>query len=181
MTTLNPEALSTDNAPTDDTAPDAADPDTSATVSDENPTSATEVDANAEHGEDEDKPSSNSEAAKYRIQLRAAETALTEANTRIESYQKADVLRAAKALAQPSDLLDVGGHDLTAFLHADGTIDTDAVTEKVAELLQLRPGLAKGARIPAGPKYPNFGQGAPATSGHGRPTTWANALNPHRA
>lgn len=174
------EAPTTDNAPTDDTAPDGTIPDASYTVSDENTSPATEVATDTEADDNEDKPSTNAEAAKYRTQLRAAETALTEAEARIESYQKADLLRAANALAQPSDLLDVGGHDLAAFLNDDGSINADAVTEKVAELLESRPGLAKGARIPSRAQYPNFGQGATYSSGQGRPTSWAQALNPHR-
>lgn len=178
MTTLNAEAP-TNDTPTGDVKPDAAVTATNSTEVNENFDSATEV--TPEPNDGKGKQTSNTEAAKYRTQLRTAETALEAANGKIAEYQRADILRAAHALAQPSDLLDIGGHDIASLLNEDGTIDTDAVTAKVAELLELRPGLAKGARVPVGPRYPNFGQGAPATSGIGRGVSWAKALNPHRA
>lgn len=176
MTTLN---LSNDNSPTA-TTPEATVPDASATESNENNSPATVVPTDAEARGEDEKPSANSEAARYRTQLRAAETALEAANEKIAAYQRSDVLRAASDLAQPVDLLEVGGHDLAAFITEEGAIDAEAVASAVAALLQTRPGLAKNYRRPGSPTHPNFGQGAPATSGKGRPTTWDKFLNPYR-
>lgn len=160
---------------------------TPATGANETPSAATIIETKddakdkANGFESSEKPSANSEAAKYRTRLRAIETSLTEATARIAAYQRADVLRAATGLAQPQDLFDIGGHSLDAFLTEEGSVDTEAVAATVAMLLELRPGLANGARIPVGPKYPHWGQGAQTGASPGRSTSWAKVLNPDRA
>ncbi|MBZ4547401.1 hypothetical protein GBQ42_25620 [Mycobacterium avium subsp. hominissuis] len=50
---------------------------------------------------------------------------------------------AAKDLANPADLLTLGGVTITDLLDEDGEVDSEKVDAVVAEILSTRPGLGK--------------------------------------
>ncbi|MGW5019346.1 hypothetical protein [Streptomyces cacaoi] len=92
--------------------------------------------------ENADIPNGNKEAAKYRVQLREAESKLAATEDRVMTLMK----RAAEAhvkdkLSVPSDLWDVGRADIAGLLDDNGDLDTGALDELVGELLTARPGL----------------------------------------
>jgi hypothetical protein len=126
---------------------------------------------------DESGRSGNSEAAKYRRQLRDAEEERDALASRVESHQRREVEQLAGALAQPGDLFTLGDVTVADLLDENGEIDAETVAAKVAELLESRPGLAANARIPAAPTYPNYGQGASPFNGRGTAShSWHAAL-----
>ncbi len=83
---------------------------------------------------------------RYRGERDAARDELTAAQARIERYQRAEVERLSAELAQPSDLFEVGGASLADLLSESGDVDSAAVAEAVAALIETRPGLAKNPR-----------------------------------
>lgn len=119
--------------------------------------------------------SPNAEAAKWRTKLRAAEVERDQLAATVETLQRAEVARLAGAiLAQGSDLLELGGHELADLLTEDSTVDAERVAELAKELQLARPGLSKHG---IGNSHMNFGQVAvgPA-SGRGAKTTWGAVL-----
>ncbi|WP_245843272.1 hypothetical protein [Mycolicibacterium vulneris] len=79
--------------------------------------------------------------------------------------------RFAADLAQPSDLLEIGGNSLADFIGQDGEVDAELVAEAVAALVEARPGLAKNPRQRA--VDPSQGLG----SNPGKPSpTWGDLL-----
>jgi hypothetical protein len=73
----------------------------------------------------------------------AAEARLTELRTwELERL-------AGEHLAQPEDLLSIGGHGLADFLTPEGWVDQDAVADAAVELIESRPGLAKNPKVRA--------------------------------
>ncbi|EID80804.1 MULTISPECIES: hypothetical protein [Rhodococcus] len=119
----------------------------------------------------------NAEAARYRRQLRDTEAERDALTAKVEAFQRAEVERLAGELAQAGDLFDVGGVELADLLDENGEVNTEAVATKIAELLESRPGLSANARIPSGPRYRDFGQGAPRYGGGGSSShSWHAAL-----
>lgn len=115
----------------------------------------------------DDAPASRNREARYRVERNEARTALAEAQARIEQYQRAEVERLSAELAQSSDLFEVGGASLADLLNEAGDVDSAAVAEAVAALIEARPGLAKNPRQRAvdptqglgarsGPPQPSF-------------------------
>ncbi|OBL00871.1 hypothetical protein A5646_20495 [Mycobacterium sp. 1245499.0] len=84
--------------------------------------------------------------ARYRVERNEARTALAAAQARIEALQTREVHRLAEELAQPSDLLELGGVSLADLMDDNGEVDPEAVVEAVAALIEARPGLAKNPR-----------------------------------
>lgn len=80
---------------------------------------------------------------RYRGERDTARDELTAAKALIDRYQRAEVGRLSAELAQPSDLFGVGGASLGDLLNEDGDVDSTAVAEAVAALIEARPGLAK--------------------------------------
>ncbi|VBA56008.1 hypothetical protein [Mycobacterium pseudokansasii] len=73
-----------------------------------------------------------------------------EARAHIEALQLREVERiAAEHLAQPGDLMELGGVELAAFVDDAGFVRPEAVAEAVGKLIVSRPGLAKNPRVAA--------------------------------
>ncbi len=120
---------------------------------------------------DDGQDGGNSEAARRRRQLRDTEAERDTLAGHLERYRTRELERlAAEVLAEPSDLLALGGQGLEAYVNDAGDVDADAVRAAARALVDTRPGLrAPGQRT--GP----IGQGrvgAPVKSG----TSWASAL-----
>lgn len=90
-------------------------------------------------------PKGNREA-RYRVERNEARQERDALTARVEALQTREVLRLADELAQPSDLLGIGGNSLADFVGEDGEVDPEAVAEAVAALVEARPGLAKNPR-----------------------------------
>lgn len=95
---------------------------------------------------DQDTPKGNREA-RYRVERNEAREALSAAQARIEQMQTREVERLASELAQPGDLLELGGVSLADLLTEAGDVDEAAVAEAVAALIESRPGLAKNLTV----------------------------------
>jgi hypothetical protein len=94
--------------------------------------------------------SPGAEAAKYRVQRNEAREALTEASGRIEALQVREVERlASEHLAQPADLLSLGGVSLADLVTPEGYVDHEAVAEAAAAVIDSRPGLARNPKVRA--------------------------------
>jgi len=92
----------------------------------------------------------NAEAAERRRELRAVQAERDALREHVASLQRAEVERlAGDTLAVPSDLWAVGGVDLADLLGPDGQLDPDAASAAIAALVITRPGLQKGAEVPA--------------------------------
>ncbi|OZC87310.1 hypothetical protein CH254_16810 [Rhodococcus sp. 06-412-2C] len=120
--------------------------------------------------------SPGAEAARYRTKLRAAEAERDTLAATVDTLQRAEVARLAGAiLAQGSDLLELGGHELADALAEDGMVDPQRVTELAKELQLSRPGLSKHG---LGATHQNFGQVAvgPASFRGGSKASWGAVL-----
>ena len=117
----------------------------------ENPTDAATDAAEAPETqaapEAEATPKGNREA-RYRVERNEAREALAQAQARIEALQTRELHRlAGEHLAQPEDLLTLGGVELAELLDEDGNVGPEAVAEAAAALVETRPGLAKNPRV----------------------------------
>jgi len=130
--------------------------DETTTPATEEPQAAAEV--TEEHTEEsspnESKP--HKEAARYRTQLREAESQLQVLTERLNAFQRADVLRrAGEHLDAPEDIFTVGGHALEDFLDEAGEVDPNKVEEASKAIVESRPGLA--SRVGAYDRYQAYG------------------------
>lgn len=99
----------------------------------------------------------SSEAAKWRTSFREAEGQLAEVNDRLAALQTRELHRlAAEHLAEPGDI-ELSGKALADYLTPEGWIDSGAVAEAAAEVIESRPGLAK--HIQQGAYDPTQGSG----------------------
>lgn len=119
----------------------------------------------------QDAPKGNREA-RYRVERNEAREALTAAQARIETMQLREVERLASELAQPRDLLQLGGVSLADLLTETGDVDESAVAEAVAALIESRPGLAKHPTQ----RYVDLSQGIGNDGPRKSAPTWAEAL-----
>jgi hypothetical protein len=118
---------------------------TVSTETDETPEGSTSDTPETENGSEAPEaqaPKGNREA-RYRVERNEAREALSAAQSRIEALQLREVERLASELAQPRDLLTLGGVSLTDLLTEAGDVDSAAVAEAVAALIESRPGLAR--------------------------------------
>ncbi len=87
-------------------------------------------------------PKPDREAARYRRQLREAETARDGLLARVDTLQRAEVARIAKAQQGPlhnaADLLDLGGVTLEQLRNEAGDIDEKKVTAALEEFRKAR-------------------------------------------
>ncbi|MBZ4620991.1 hypothetical protein [Mycobacterium avium] len=118
-------------------------------------------------------PSGNSEAAKYRRQLRDTEAQRDALAERLTGYQKRECESVvADLLDVPADLWDVAGLDVADMYADDGTVDADKVRFAAGTLAEMRPRLAK----PPTPQA-SWGQGsggiAPAGGGE---VSWSDVI-----
>ncbi|WP_141682016.1 hypothetical protein [Mycobacterium malmoense] len=107
---------------------------------------------------------------RYRGERDAARDELAAARSRVEALQLRELVRlAGEHLAQPADLLALGGVALADLLDDDGNVDPDAVAEAAAALIESRPGLARNPRVLATDPT----QGTGGSDGKGKPN-WAD-------
>lgn len=105
--------------------------------------------------------------------------ALEEANSRLEAAQKridAMLLRevnhqASQRLEVPSDLFDLGKHQLSDLLTDDGDVNTEKVTSAIDALLKDRPNLASRPK-----SWGDVGGGARGSDDEDDAPDWSAAL-----
>ncbi len=111
------------------------------------------------------------EAARYRTRLREVEAERDGLREQLDGLRRREVERlAGEQLAQPGDLLALGGIDLDALCGEDGQVDEQLVGEAVETLLTQRPGLGVA---PPPPGFDGGARGAPASS----PASWSQVLS----
>lgn len=119
-------------------------------------------------------PKGNREA-RYRVERNEAREALSQAEARVLALQTRELHRlAGEHLAQPEDLLTLGGVELAELLDEDGNVDPEAVADAAADLIESRPGLAKNPRVLA----TDISQGRSGAIGKGQPT-WDDLFRDH--
>jgi hypothetical protein len=84
---------------------------------------------------------------RYRSERDQAREAVTAAEARIATLQLRELHRlAGEHLAEPGDLLTLGGGSLADYLDDDGNVDPERVSEAAADVLAARPGLRPRGR-----------------------------------
>jgi hypothetical protein len=115
-------------------------------------------------------PTPNSEAARYRVQLREAQAERDELAGRLTGYQRNECERAvADLLEQPGDLWEIAQADVAAFYGDDGTLNEAELRAAAGALIDQRPRLAK----PMGPRLQNAGQ---YSSPPPQPMDWGSVI-----
>lgn len=136
---------------------------------------ATGAHAETEPDSNDDNP--NAESAKWRKNLRVVEAERDTLLTRIEAFQRADILRiAGEQLAVADDLFTVGGTQLVDLLDDDGNVDSEKLNGAIAELLDTRGGLSIRAKTPPRDAISGswgYGQSVPR---HASPSGWAEVF-----
>ena len=154
------------------------------TTDDQTDLQATEVDQQ-DNGTDDTGDEGKGETRSQRRHQRdrdradAAEARAAELAGRVEAYQRREVLRMAEnTLAEPEDLLAVGGHEVSDFLDPEtGELDEGAVAAALDRLTTTRPGLLKGATPPRRGGYVDWGHTRAGVLGMGDTgATWDDAL-----
>lgn len=140
--------------------------------SDGSETDTSHVDAQAEAVTTGDGDRKMPREQRYRLKLRAAEAERDSLRERLEGLQRREVERLASDLAQPGDLFELGGVSLSDLLTEAGDVDSAAVAEAVAALIESRPLLAKNPRMPAYDITQGLGNG-----GSRLPADWASFLS----
>ena len=152
---------------------------TETTTDDLDDLQATEVDTDTDDTGDEGKGETRSQRRHQRDRDRAdaAEARAAELAGRVEAFQRREVLRMAEnTLAEPEDLLTVGGHQLDEFLDESGEIDEGAVAAALDRLTTTRPGLLKGATPPRRGGYADWGHSRSREPIGGEGPSWDDAL-----
>ena len=92
-------------------------------------------------------PKGNREA-RYRVERNQAREERDALAARVEALQTRELHRlAGDHLAQPEDLLALGGVELAELLDDEGHVDPEAVAEAAAALIESRPGLARNPKV----------------------------------
>lgn len=155
---------------------------TETTTDDQTDLQATEVDTDTDTDDtgDEGKGETRSQRRHQRDRDRAdaAEARAAELAARVQAFQRREVLRMAEnTLAEPEDLLTVGGHQVSDFLDESGEVDEGAVAAALDQLATTRPGLVRGARLPSRGGHPDWGHTKAGTTGiGGEGPSWDDAL-----
>ncbi|GAB4597526.1 hypothetical protein MOKP4_38440 [Mycobacterium avium subsp. hominissuis] len=152
--------------PTDPTDPTSTSPD----ADERNDPAAAEPEAPED---DSTEASPNSEAARWRRQLREVEAERDALAERLQGHQRREVeSMVADLLDVPADLFDIGQVQPSDFYNDDGTLNEGELRAAAGALLEERPRLGKPR--PAGPRWANFGQYAPAPPQRG--AAWSDVL-----
>jgi hypothetical protein len=121
--------------------------------------------------EPDSEPTPNSEAARYRVQLREAEAARDVLAERLTGYQRRECEAVvADVLDVPADLWDVAQADITAFYNEDGTVNEAELRAAATALVEQRPRLGR----PQDPR--NWGQHGATPSGGS--VGWGTVIGP---
>lgn len=156
--------------PTDPTDPTTTAPDADAGEQND-PAAAGEQEAQA--SDDAPEASPNSEAARYRRQLREVEAERDALAERLQGHQRREVeAMVADLLDVPADLFDIGQVQPSDFYNDDGTLNEAELRAAAGALLEERPRLGKPR--PTGPRWQNFGQYAPPPPQRG--AAWSDVL-----
>ncbi len=116
-----------------------------------------------------DAPQRPNREARYRVERNEARAERDALAKRVDQLLTREAERlAAKDLANPADLLTLGGVTIKDLLDDDGEVDPEKVDSVVAEILGTRPGLAKNA--------PLFDPTQGVSGGNGRPKPSWEAL-----
>lgn len=130
--------------------------------------------------DDEDDPKGDRQARRdenTRAKLKEAEAARDTLTAKVEKLQRAEVERiAGGVLEQAADLFEVGGITLADVLDEDGEVDEGAVAAALDQLASTRPGLVKGARLPARGSHVDWGHSRSGQVIGGEGPTWRDAL-----
>lgn len=153
---------------------DPTDPSTQAAGPDSDVDPTTNPAAEPEAPEDDSPDTSpNSEAARWRRQLREVEAERDALTERVQGYQRRECEAAVSDLLDvPADLFDIGQIDVNDFYDDNGQLDADMLRLAAGTLLEERPRLGKPR--PAGPRWANFGQYAPPPPQRG--AAWSDVL-----
>lgn len=155
--------------PNDPTDPRITAPDTDAGERND-PAAAAEPKAPED---DAPEASPNSEAARWRRQLREVEAERDALAERLQGHQRREVeATVADLLDVPADLFDIGQVQPSDFYNDDGTLNEGELRAAAGALLEERPRLGKPQ--PAGPRWQNFGQYAPPPPQRG--ADWSDVL-----
>ncbi|PPF32277.1 hypothetical protein C5B93_15905 [Rathayibacter sp. AY1A2] len=122
---------------------------------------------------EEQQQNGNSEAAKYRRQLREAEAERDTLRSRVESLQRSDVERIASTKIEKASAVWAAGSQLADLLDEDGNVDPEkvaAAAESARDSLGLK-------HVPDPGVIPN--QGTTPQSVAPEAMSWAAALDPH--
>jgi hypothetical protein len=145
------------------------------------PAEATTVD-NTAHDTDQDQvvdggppdaePTPNSEAARYRVQLRETQTERDTLAERLTGYQRRECeATVADLLDVPADLWEVAQAAVAAFYNDDGTVNEAELRAAAGALIEQRPRLAKPGRPPA-----QWGQNSGQERGYGDAVGWGDVI-----
>ncbi|MBB5162485.1 hypothetical protein [Mycobacterium sp. AZCC_0083] len=106
-----------------------------------------DVDATDTQQATDAEPTPNSEAARYRVQLREAQTERDALAERLTGYQRRECESVvADLLDVPGDLWEVARADVAAFYAEDGTVNEAELRAAAGALIEQRPRLAAPGR-----------------------------------
>ncbi|MGY1692345.1 hypothetical protein [Geodermatophilus sp. SYSU D01105] len=112
---------------------------------------------------------------RYRRERNEARARVQELEQQVEGLLSREVARiAGDTLEDGSDLM-LFMPDLADVLDDDGTPNPAKVAERAKQLVEWKPGLAKGARVPT----MSFGQGRRLAVDQGSGVTWGGVLRGH--
>ncbi|MEE2855401.1 MAG: hypothetical protein VX424_22430 [Actinomycetota bacterium] len=149
-------------------------PTTETTVTDSDVDPTKDPAAEPEAPEDDSPDASpNSEAARWRRQLREVEAERDALTERVQGYMRRECESMVSDLLDvPADLFEIGQVDVTAFYDEDGTLNEGELRAAAGALLDMRPRLGKPR--PEGPRWQNFGQHSPPPPPRG--SSWGDVL-----
>ncbi len=111
-------------------------------------------DAEAEPEDRDERPGRRE--ARYRRERNEARAQVKALEQRVKNLVAREVARiASETLEDGFDLIVFMPGDYSDMVDKNGAVDAEKVTEYAQQLVQWKPGLAKGARVPT----PSFGQG----------------------
>jgi FtsZ-interacting cell division protein YlmF len=173
--TENPTTETADYDDADGSSPDRPGPARATEDYDDDPPGPQAAAEGADEAESEDRDDERPgrREARYRRERNEARAQVEALEQRVENLVAREVARIA------SDTLE-DGFDLIVFMPGDysdmvdqyGAVDAERVTEYAQQLVQWKPGLAKGARVPT----PGFGQGRRTPADQGSGVTWGSVL-----
>ena len=138
------------------------------------PQAAAEGADEADHEDRDERPGRRE--ARYRRERNEARQQVKALEQRVENLVAREVARiASDTLEDGFDLIVSMPGDYSDMVDKNGAVDAERVTEYARQLVEWKPGLAKGARVPT----LGFGQGRRTAVDQGDGTTWGAVLRGH--